>query len=78
MQSLIWPSVFLAKSEILENKLKRGNITKEELRQLAAFRVEHSAKPKREQWFIPCFEKLIEVPKDMYDRWLNQKQCIYV
>jgi len=60
---------FMAKSEVLENKLKSGKITKEELMKLAEYRVQHSIKPKREQYFVPCFGKFIEVPKDIYDRY---------
>ena len=60
---------FLMKHEVLSNKLKKGTITKDELMQLAAFRAKHSIKPKRQQYFVPCFGSFIEVSKEMYDRY---------
>lgn len=70
---------FMTTHEVLENKLKKGKLTKEEIKKLADYRVEHTTKSRVKHWFVPCFGTLIEVPKDVYDRYMeNQKQYNYV
>ena len=63
---------FLAKSEVLENKLKRGSITKEELLKLVDFRIKHRIKPEVHQYFIPVWGNLVEVSKEEYERYFSK------
>lgn len=62
---------FLSKAEVLNNKLKRGNISPEEMEWLASYNVEHRKTPKERKYFIMVFGKPMKVTKQEYANYYN-------
>ena len=56
---------FMARSEVLQNKLSRGNITPEEMEELASFRAKHSSK-KGDEYYITILGRKKRVSKAEY------------
>jgi len=62
---------FMMKHEILENKLRRGNITPDEMEKLADYKVRHQRKPKPEKYYIPVWGKMVEVTRTEYNSFYS-------
>ena len=62
---------FMMKHEVLENKLKRGTITPDEMEKLADYKVKHQRKPEPKKYYIPVWGKMIEVTKTEYNNFYS-------